>query len=204
MRIGVFGGTFDPVHLGHLLLAEACREAACLDEVRLIPSYRPPHKPGREVSRFDARLDMLALAATAQPLFKVDDIERDLPAPSYTARTLEELARRNPGASLHLIVGADCLPDFAGWYEPRAILALAELVVVPRPGVELWSRERLAESLWVPPDAVRLTTVDAPVIGLKSRELRAKLAAGRGVRFALPRAVEEYARERGLYRAAGN
>ena len=107
MRIGIFGGTFDPPHLGHLILAERCREAAGLDEVWFLPSFQPPHKLDRTMSRFEARCVMVALAAIGQPAFKVERIESELPPPSYTAETLRVLKQRHPSHDFHLIVGGD-------------------------------------------------------------------------------------------------
>jgi nicotinate-nucleotide adenylyltransferase len=199
MRIGIFGGTFDPPHLGHLVLAERCREDARLDEVWFLPSFDPPHKD--RVSRFDHRCDLVALATTGQPGFKVDPIERDLPPPSYTARTLAELHARHPGSEFALILGADSLDDLPGWHQPRRVVEQAELVVVPRPGEGLMSAEELAGRLGV--DRVRMTVVGCPLIGIASRDVRQRVADGKTIRFLVPRAVEEYIRERKLYQGGG-
>ena len=202
MRIGIFGGTFDPVHMGHLILAEQCRAQAGLDEVWFIPSYTPPHKAEKGVTRFEQRCDMLELAVAGHPAFRVDRIEKELPEPSYTARTLEHLHAAHPGSEFFLLMGSDCLPDLPGWYEPRAVIEHASLVVVPRPGVMLWTAERLAQALGVAVSAVRLRFVACPMIEIASRELRRAVADGMSVRYLVPRAVEEYARERKLYTAA--
>ena len=200
MRIGIFGGAFDPVHLGHLIVAERCREGARLDEVWFLPSFRPPHKPDRDLTRFEHRCDMVALATTGQPAFRVEPLERDLPPPNYTSHTLAELWRRHPEHEFALILGADSVADLPGWYEPRAVLARAELVVVPRPGVDLWTADRLAAAVGVPAADVRLTAVPCPLIEIASRDLRRRVADGRSIRFLVPRAVEEFIRERKLYR----
>ena len=105
MRVGIFGGTFDPVHMGHLILAEQCRDQAGLDEVWFLPSYHPPHKAAAGVSRFEHRCDMLELAVAGHPGFRVDRIEKELPPPSYTAETLAELRRRHPAADFALLMG---------------------------------------------------------------------------------------------------
>jgi nicotinate-nucleotide adenylyltransferase len=199
MRIGIFGGTFDPVHLGHLVLAEQCRDRAALDEVWFLPSYHPPHKSPAGVSRFEYRCDMLELATAGHPHFRIDRIEKELPPPSYTAETLAELHRRHPGYEFHLLLGADSLPDLPGWYEPGRVVGQAGLVVVPRPGVELWTADRLAAALGLGPSAVRLQVVPSPLIDIASRDLRRAVADGRSVRYQVPRAVEEYIRERKLY-----
>src|SRR3954463_4963456 len=143
MRIGIFGGPFDPVPLGHLILAEQCRDQAALDEVWFLPSHRPPHKAEQAVTRFDQRCEMLELATAGHPHFRIDRIEKELPPPSYTAETLAELHRRHPGNEFFLLMGSDGLPDLPGWYEPVRVVEQAGLVVVPRPGVMLWTAERL-------------------------------------------------------------
>lgn len=199
MRIGVFGGTFDPVHMGHLILAEQCRDQAGLDEVWFLPSYHPPHKAAAAVTRFEQRCDMLELAVAGHPAFRIDRIEKELPPPSYTAETLAELHRRHPGDDFALLMGSDGLPDLPGWYEPRKVIERASLVVVPRPGVMLWTADRLAKALGVPAEAVRLRYVACPMIDIASRELRRAVADGMSVRYLVPRAVEEYVRDRNLY-----
>ncbi|MBM3979617.1 MAG: nicotinate (nicotinamide) nucleotide adenylyltransferase [Planctomycetes bacterium] len=200
MRIGIFGGTFDPVHVGHLILAEQCRAQGKLDEVWFVPSAHPPHKD-KGVTRFEQRCEMLELATAGHAGFRIDRIEKELPEPSYTARTLAELHARHPGNEFFLLLGSDCLPDLPGWYEPRQVIARAGLLVVPRPGVMLWTAERLAAALGVPEADVRMKFVACPPIDLASRELRRSVADGMSVRYMVPRAVEEYVRERKLYTA---
>jgi nicotinate-nucleotide adenylyltransferase len=201
MRIGIFGGTFDPVHLGHLILAEQCRVQVGLDEVWFLPSAHPPHKPGKSVTRFEQRCEMIELAVAGHPAFRVERLERELPPPSYTANTLAELHRRHPADDLHLLMGSDGLPDLPGWYEPRRVVDQAVLVVVPRPGVMLWTAERLARALGVAASVVRMRYVACPMIDISSREIRRAVADGLSIRFLVPRAVEEYIRDRRLYAA---
>ncbi len=195
MRIGIFGGTFDPPHLGHLVLAERCREDANLDEVWFLPSYKPPHKAD-DVTRFEHRCDMVALATSGHPPFRVEPIEKELPPPSYTAETLRELRSRHPEHAFALILGADSVVDLPKWYEPRRVVEQAELVAVARPGVETWDAAALAAALGVP---VRLTAVECPLVGIASRDVRQRVSAGKTVRYLVPRAVEEFIRERKLY-----
>jgi nicotinate-nucleotide adenylyltransferase len=199
MRIGIFGGTFDPVHMGHLILAEQCREQARLDQVWFMPSYHPPHKAEKGITRFEQRCDMLDLAVAGHPAFKVERIENSLPEPSFTARTLAELHRRHPGNEFFLLMGSDCLPDLPGWHEPRLVIERAGLVVVPRPGVMLWTAARLASALGLSEDAVRLRFVACPLIEIASRELRRALTDGLSIRYMVPRAVEEYIHNHKLY-----
>lgn len=203
-RIGIFGGTFDPVHLGHLILAEQCREQGKLDEVRFVPAARPPHKPGQALTSFARRAEMLALATAGHPAFRVDEIEKDRPGPSYTADTLDEVARLQPGAELFLLIGTDCLPDLAGWYQPARILSRASLLVMARPGWPAPEPERLREELRLPPGVdLRLHVVEAPLVAISSRDLRQRVAAGRSIRYLVTRAVECYIETHRLYRPSG-
>lgn len=200
MNIGIFGGTFDPPHLGHLILAERCREEAELDEVWFLPSYAPPHKQGRPITRFELRCDMVTIATTGQPAFRVEPIEKELPPPSYTARTLTELRERHPEHTFALIVGGDSVHDLPTWFEPAEVLRQAALVAVARPGTTLPTTAELAAKVGVAADAVRLTVVECPQLDIASRDIRQRVADGKSVRFLVPRAVEEYVRERKLYR----
>lgn len=199
MRIGIFGGTFDPVHMGHLILAEQCRSQARLDEVWFVPSAHPPHKADAGVTRFEQRAEMIELAIAGHPAFRVERVEKELKPPSYTAETLAELRRRHPEHDFYLLMGSDGLPDFPGWHEPRRVVELAGLVVVPRPGVMLWTAERLATALGMDVAGVRLQFVACPMIEIASRELRRAIADGMSIRYLVPRAVEEYIRDRKLY-----
>ena len=199
MRIGIFGGTFDPPHLGHLILAERCREEAKLDQVWFLPSYVPPHKADRPITRFEHRCEMAALATTGQPAFRVEAIEKELPPPSYTVETLAELTHRHPDHEFALIVGGDSLNELHQWYQPQRLLAQAELVAVARPGTEPVSAADLALKLGVPTDAVRLQLVECPAVDIASRDIRERVKTGLSIRFLLPRSVEEFVRERKLY-----
>src|SRR5947209_3981437 len=134
MRVGVFGGTFDPVHLGHLSLAEHCREQGRLFQGWFVLAASPPHKQGQPLTPFAQRVEMLALALAGQPAFRIDELEKDRPGPSFTVDTLEEIRRRQPDTEFTLLVGADMLVDLPHWYKPARIIELAELLVTPRPG----------------------------------------------------------------------
>jgi nicotinate-nucleotide adenylyltransferase len=201
MRIGVFGGTFDPVHLGHLILAERCRDAARLDQVRFVPTARPPHKPDRALTPFGQRVEMLALAIAGQPAFRIDDLEKDRPGPSFTADTLEALNAANPGIDWRLLIGSDTLHDLPQWHEPRRIVERAGLLIVRRPGHEATAVDALRVALGLPADAaLRAEIVDAPLVDISSRELRRIASQGRSIRYQVPRAVECYIHDKGLYR----
>src|SRR5262245_51325056 len=133
MRIGIFGGTFDPVHVGHLILAEQAREQGALDEVWFVPAPRPPQKEGQAVTRFEQRVEMLQLAIAGQPAFRVDEVEKERAGLSYTAETLALLHQRHPEHAYFLLVGGDSLVDLPNWREPRQIVELAGLLVMARP-----------------------------------------------------------------------
>jgi nicotinate-nucleotide adenylyltransferase len=197
MRIGVFGGTFDPVHLGHLILAEQCREQGRLDQVWFVPAARPPHKVEGELTPFAQRVEMLRLAIAGQPAFHVEEVEKDRPGPSYTAVTLEELGQQHPEHQWSLMLGGDSLRDLPDWYEPMHIVERAELLVMPRQGIAMPSQEELRAKLG---SKVRIQFVDVPLIGVSSSELRRRLSEGRSVRYQLPRAVEAYIQDKQLYR----
>jgi nicotinate-nucleotide adenylyltransferase len=196
VRIGIFGGTFDPVHLGHLILAEQCHEQGGLDQVWFVPAARPPHKPERELTPFAQRVEMLNLAIAGQPAFRVEELEKDRPGPSYTVATLEELNQRHPGSEWFLLIGGDALRDLRGWYQPARIVELATLLVMPRLGVEQASVNQWRTSLG---PTTRLLVMDVPLIEISSTDLRQRVGGGRSIRYLVPRAVEVYIREKGLY-----
>jgi nicotinate-nucleotide adenylyltransferase len=201
MRIGVFGGTFDPVHLGHLILAEQCREQGRLDLVLFIPSARPPHKQRHAITPFRHRAEMLQLATAGHPAFRIDELENERPGPSYTVDTLDELSRRHPGAEWFFLVGSDALAEMHEWYDPAGIVRRAGLLVMARGGERIPSPGELGTSLGLPKgEAVRLEVIEAPRVEISSRDLRCRAAAGRSLRYLVPRAVECYIEEKGLYR----
>src|ERR1700730_14321167 len=150
MRIGVFGGTFDPVHYGHLILAEQCREQGRLDQVWFLPAARPPHKGEDAISRFEHRAEMLALAAAGNPAFRVEPIEKDRPGPSYTSDTLTELRRLHPADEFFLLIGSDTLKDLPTWHQPRRVIESAALLVMRRPNNDLMPLEELRARLQLP------------------------------------------------------
>ncbi len=203
MRIGIFGGTFDPVHVGHLIMAEQAREQAHLDQVWFVPSFHPPHKQGQEIAPFERRVDMLSFALAGQEdRFRVDLIEQQRGGLSYTADTLAALTEQHPGAEWFLLLGADCLPDMPKWHEPRAVLAQATVLAVARPGFHLMTAEQLAASLGIEAAAVRVQAVHVPLIDISSRDLRRRVKEGRSILYQVPHAVAVYIRERKLYRPA--
>lgn len=196
-RIGILGGTFDPIHFGHLAIAEEARVALRLDRVLLIPAGRQPLKPNQPAAGAEHRLAMVRLACAGNPAFVASDIEIRRPGPSYTVTTLEALHAAGED-ELHFIIGADALADFSRWYAAQRILALAQIVVVLRPGVEL-EIDRLEAG--VPGIRARLALLEGPNMDLSSSEIRRRLSTGRPIRYLTPDAVVRYIDEHRLYRA---
>jgi nicotinate-nucleotide adenylyltransferase len=187
-RIGLFGGTFDPPHAGHLAIAECAREQLRLDLVLFVPAGTPPHKRGRRMSSAAVRVAMTRLAVRGNRAFRVSTLEVRRAGPSFTVDTLRDLRAAFPGARLYLILGEDSLDDFRTWHEPEAIATLATLAVARRPGR---SRRR-------PPG--RVVWLDNPGLDLSSSGIRASVRAGRSVRYLVPDAVAAYIGRRQLYR----
>jgi nicotinate-nucleotide adenylyltransferase len=200
MRAGVFGGTFDPVHYGHLLLAEQCREQLGLDAVWFMPAADPPHKQGRDVSSAEHRVAMLELATAGHPAFTIRRDELHRSGPSYTVETLQQLRESEPAAELVLLIGADSLLDLPDWREPRRILQLAIVAAVNR-GRAPADPEAIVAAL--PEARDRVVRVQMPAVDLSASDIRGRAAAGRSLRYMTPRAVEEYIRQHRLYPLAG-
>ncbi|HUG89244.1 MAG TPA: nicotinate-nucleotide adenylyltransferase [Planctomycetaceae bacterium] len=200
MRLGLFGGTFDPVHVGHLVLAEQCREQCGLDEVWFIPAGSPPHKRHAPLTPARARTAMLEFAIAGHPGFRVSRIELEREGPTYTVDTLERLDGENPERELFFLMGADSLADLAGWREPQRIAELATIVAVNRGDRPLPDRAALVHLLGER-IADRVVFVTMPGIDLSASDLRRRAREGHSLRFLVPRPVEIYIHEHGLYRA---
>jgi nicotinate-nucleotide adenylyltransferase len=203
MRLGIYGGSFDPVHYGHLLLAECCRESLRLDEVWLVPAAVPPHKQDRQRAAGKARLEMLELALSGHEQLRASSLEIDRGGVSYTVDTLAAMREQHPAATLFLLMGADSLHDLPTWREPARICELAFPAVVRRGGAPepdffvlapLVTRQRLAE--------IKAAQVRMPLIELSSTDLRQRAAAGHSLRYRTPRAVEKYIETHRLYSSA--
>jgi nicotinate-nucleotide adenylyltransferase len=192
----IFGGTFDPIHLGHLVVADHVAEAAGLVQVLFVPAGRPPHKEGRPITPAADRLAMVELAIAGNPRFSVSRVELDhAGGPSFTIDTV----RRRKAAGerdVALILGADSLVEFGTWREPEALVTECRVLVVGRPGVDL---ERAPAHL-----VAKVTFIEAPRLDISSSEIRERVAAGRSIRYLVPESVREYILSRGLYRPAGD
>jgi nicotinate-nucleotide adenylyltransferase len=198
MRLGLYGGTFDPVHLGHLILAEQCREACGLDRVWFVVTASPPHKAGARTP-VAHRLEMARIAVAGHPAFEVSEVEATRPGPHYSVETLEALHCERPGDELFFLIGADSLADLPTWRQPEGIARRATIVVVNRPGIDLNPVDPAALPDFGP-GTNPIAVVTIPPIGLASRDLRRRLAEGRSVRYMVPRGVEAYIDAQGLYR----
>lgn len=185
MRVGVFGGTFDPVHVGHLSIAQAALECVPLDRVIFVPARRSPLKDRGPFASEEDRLAMLRLATADEPRFEVSTVELDRPGISYTVDTLEALAGEGV---LYLVMGADAAGGFERWRRPERIRELATLLVASRPGAP------------TPPERQGVVVFDAPCLDISSRELRTRSARGRSLRYLVPEAALQYLEGHGLYR----
>jgi nicotinate-nucleotide adenylyltransferase len=200
--IGVFGGTFDPIHFAHLAVAQEAAEVLGLERVLFVPAGQPPHKLDREITPASDRLAMVELAIAANPRFAVDRLELEREGPSYTVDTLEALrARRSVDGTepdLTLILSSEAYLALPGWRQPERILALARLAVAPRDGYP--SADTASLQPPIPGSDGRVTFLDGPRMRLSASELRQRAASGRSVRYLVPDAVAAYIDDHGLYR----
>lgn len=202
MRLGLFGGTFDPIHLGHLIVAETAREACRLDRVWFIPAGEPPHKQGLNSTMGRAsssdRLEMVRIAIAGHPAFETAEHDLKRPGPHYSVDLLKMIREERPQDDLFFIIGADSLADLPHWREPREIARLATIVAANRSGVEMKLDTPELTAVFGP-DSYPLTQVLIPSINLASRELRKRVSEGRSIRYLVPRGVEAYIQTQGLY-----
>ena len=199
-RTGVLGGSFNPVHYGHLLLADEVLESLGLDRVLFVPAAAPPHKAPADLAPAADRYAMVKLAVASHPRFEVSDLELRRPGPSYTVDTLEAL--RRPGEELFLIVGSETFLDLLVWREPKRIAGLARLTVVPRVGSAFdpagAAARKIVREIGQEPLIVRATSLP-----IAASDLRRRVAEGRSLAYRLPDAVIAHIRSRGLYRPGG-
>ena len=185
--IGLLGGSFDPVHHGHLIAGRIAAEALGLDELRFVPAREQPFKQGRHGAPAADRAAMLDLAVAGAPGFAVERVELDRPGPSYTVDTLKALRARDPGAELTLLLGADAAAELDAWHRAEELPGLARIVVFGRPGAPM------------PATPLITGTVEVPAIEISATEIRARVRAGRPIRYWVPDAVAEYIARHRLY-----
>lgn len=198
-RLGVLGGSFDPVHLAHLLMAEAVREALALDLVLFVPAGVQPLKQGQPVTPAEDRLAMLELAVADNPCFAISRVDVDRQGPSYTADTVRQLREQWGGVTLQMwfIIGSDSLASFPRWRDPLAILAETRLAVVRRPGIDV---DMPVLEQTVPGLGTSVDWVDAPLVAISSTDIRQRVKEGRSIRYRVPESVREYIESRNLYK----
>lgn len=199
-RIGVLGGTFDPVHIGHLILARESTEKLGLDRLLFVPARRPPHKDPAALTPAKHRVAMLELALEDEPDFEVDRREIERGGPSYTVDTLRSLREEFTEAEIFFLIGADSLPELKSWREPEQLFRLAHFVTVVRPGFPHDRISQLEDSF---PKAViaelRARLLETTPIAVSSTEIRRKLRQGLSIQHMVPSAVEAYIRLHDLY-----
>jgi nicotinate-nucleotide adenylyltransferase len=205
-HIGVIGGTFDPIHFGHLVIAEEVYATLKLAEMVFVPAGQPPHKPEQVVTSAQDRLAMLQLAIASNPHFTISMVDLERPGPSYTVETLRLLRGQwGEQTAIYFVIGRDSLEDLLDWYNPVGILEqLDYLVAVKRPGYteEKGYIERLEERL--PGIRKRLIIMSAPQLKISATELRQRVAEGRPIKYQVPEVVEQYILQHGLYRCRGD
>lgn len=195
-RVGLFGGSFNPIHVGHLMMAENVREQLELERIVFLPAGSPPHKTGQRLASFQARMAMVELAIAENSAFACGDLDADHVEPSFTWRLLERFREWNPDTALWFVMGGDSLNDFHLWARPERILELARLAVVERPGFSHGSDEMNS----VPGLEERVDFVQAPLCSVSSTGIRSRLEAQSTVRYLIPEAVRSYIEDNALYR----
>ena len=196
--IGIFGGTFDPPHLGHLILAAEARAQLGLERLLWVLTPDPPHKQNQSIAPLGHRLEMVKLAIANDPQFEISSVELTRPGPHYALDTVLILAGQNPGVNLVYLMGGDSLSDLPHWHRPADFVSACHLIgVMRRPGdtVELAALEKSLPDL-----RSKVRFVEAPLLDISAREIRRRIAEGRPFRYFLPERVYEYIDEHGLYR----
>jgi nicotinate-nucleotide adenylyltransferase len=199
-RVGLFGGTFDPPHLGHLILASEAQSQLELTRLLWTVTPNPPHKQDQEITPLEHRLAMVKLAIEDNPAFELSDVELNRPGPHYTSDTIKLLAEQNPDAEIVPIIGGDSLNDLPTWHEPKEIIYAAHWVgVMRRPGEETNLQELESE---LPGLSSKIHYVEAPLLEIASSEIRSRAAKGKPFRYYLPEPVYEYIEKHHLYHQA--
>jgi len=197
-RIGVLGGTFDPIHIAHLAVAEEARTQLGLDKVIFVPAGLPPHKMDVHVSPAEHRLAMVELAIAGNPHFEVSRVDIDRFGPCYTVDTIALLREEwGPDVEIDFIMGSDSLADLLTWHQPDRLIRLCRIVAVGRPGyrVDMDELER-----WLPGVSQRVLFINSPQLDVSSSDIQRRARAGESIKYQVPEAVERYIYEHGLYR----
>lgn len=195
-RLGILGGTFDPIHYGHLIIASYAAEALDLNTVWFMPAQTPPHKIGQDISPVEDRVEMVKLAIDDDDRFDFSDFDLQRNKPSMTADLLERVAMEMPEFELLFIAGADSLIDFPTWNDPQQILHRAQLAVAKRSGATI--EDKVFDP--IPNFRERTVVFDSPIVEISSTDIRERMSDNKSIRYLLPPAVETYILEHGLYR----
>lgn len=190
-KIGIFGGTFNPPHMGHLIVCQSILTQLGLQKILLIPSSVSPHKQDKRLAPAPLRLDMTKLAAQDNPNFEVSDIEISRGGVSYTVDTLKLIRNQYLGTSLYLIIGVDNWMEFKTWRQPSEILDMATLVIMNRPGFSKTTGERIIDK--------NIKFVDVPFIGISGTMIRLDIKSGRSIKYLVPKAVEQFIHDHALF-----
>lgn len=202
MSIGVLGGTFDPVHRGHIMMAEEAREALALAGVWLVPAGQPMSKTGQCVTSAEDRLAMVRLAAAGRPWLKVSTMEIERPGPSYTVDTIAALRTQYGHADeIYFILGWDSLEQLPTWHEPARLISLCRLAAVPRPGHPRPDMRAMEEA--IPGISGKVTFLDRPCVDISASVIRDMVGRGEPVEHLVPGKVAAYIKKRGLYMKPG-
>ncbi len=201
---GIFGGSFNPVHVGHLILAERARSERSLDEVLFVPAPRPPHKSDRPLIAARHRMRMVELAIEGNPAFTALPLEIEREGPSYTLTTVRQLRQEKGGADLYLVLGGDSLHDIPTWWRAEELVREVDIIAFDRPGSTVEAAlSRLTGvfgEAWA--ERVRELKVEAPLLDMSATDVRCRVGEGKSVRYLVPDAVHRYIIDNGLYRSA--
>lgn len=201
-RITLFGGSFNPIHLGHLIIARSVAEQLELDRVIFLPSATPPHKTGTDLVAPEHRAEMVRLAIADEPGFEFSDFDLTRAGPSYTVETVAHFRQElGPEATLHWIIGADSLPELPTWHRVRALVESCHIVTAARPGWEQIDFDALGPRLGDQHTAtLRANMVKAPRIDISATDIRQRVRSGKSIRYLVPESVRQYILAHGLYR----
>jgi nicotinate-nucleotide adenylyltransferase len=197
MRIGVFGGTFDPPHMGHLILAEECRTQLELDKLLWVVTNQPPHKQGIEISPVEKRIELVLMTIAGNPSFELSRVDINRPGPHYALDTILLLRKQFPEAGLFYLMGGDSLHDLPIWHQPQDFLAACDGIGVMKRHDDQVDLEKLEKIL--PGISRKVHLVEAPILEISSHQIRQRIESGKGYRYYLPEAVFRAIEELNLY-----
>lgn len=196
-RVGVLGGSFDPIHIGHLILAEEARDQLNLDFVYFVPAGNPPHKQGRRLAPVEVRVRMAELAIAGNKAFRVSRVDADRPGPHYTIDMVQIIQDQlPPGCELFFLMGFDSLAELPAWHEPARLIAACHLVALTRHDIDVdWAKLEAA----LPGIRGRVTILDMPELEIASHQLQERIREGRSIRYLVPEPVRQYIAREGIY-----